>query len=283
MSSALASMWTAAFRALLFSFPVFGSLLVVNEARAQCKTDMECKGSRICQAGECVDPPPVPADPPAAESPVGSVPSPLDTAQTPAPETAEQPVPAPASAPPAAAPQTAGTSPAPPAEPTTAATQSPALAQPAATESRPVNRALLVPGIITAASGYGLAVVGGIVGLAVDGANISETGGSCTDNAELNFIPLIGPALYAANFPDHSVVTYGGSSPTSYDCDSYRSVVVPIAIAVEALQLAGVGLIIGGFVFRKSSRGDTGGGRSLYILPGTTAAPLGLTVGFANL
>ncbi|MBX3213703.1 MAG: hypothetical protein KF850_16815 [Labilithrix sp.] len=69
-----------------------------REARAECTTDIECKGERICVEGVCVDPPatevaPAPpttiVDPPATE--VAPAPPPTMIAEPPAPPSDETP------------------------------------------------------------------------------------------------------------------------------------------------------------------------------------------------
>ncbi|MBX3187303.1 MAG: hypothetical protein KF819_09815 [Labilithrix sp.] len=47
-----------------------------RDARADCKSDAECKGDRICEKGTCVSPPPPAAMPPAAPPPAAPPPPP---------------------------------------------------------------------------------------------------------------------------------------------------------------------------------------------------------------
>lgn len=58
---------------------MLGSTLLAAQAHAQCAKDTDCKGDRVCEQGQCVNPPPVealPPPPPAPEAAAPAVPAP---------------------------------------------------------------------------------------------------------------------------------------------------------------------------------------------------------------
>jgi hypothetical protein len=113
--SFLRSLFTASLLAAL----AFSSRFAHAQAATGCVKDTECKGERICVAGQCVfppspnappAPPPVsPAPPPAAPPPNAAPPEPPAPPAMPPAEPAPLPAPPPAPEPPAPAPPPGGT------------------------------------------------------------------------------------------------------------------------------------------------------------------------------
>ncbi len=225
---------------------------------------------------------PSPPDPPASPTPptVTIVPSPA-----PAPTMTIVPSPAPAPT------MTIVPSPAPaPSAPATSASVAPPEAPVALSNddtlgpSQP-NTTLLVTGGVAAGVGYVVAIFSASLGAAHAGSFNSQYGGSCggVGSPALSFIPIVGPFLTMATYPNHQVASYPPTAiamqmPYVIDCLGGRTAVQALAIGEEALQLAGAGLIGLGLALRSPSQSQRG---SIVLSPGTAATPAGATLRIA--
>ena len=142
-----------------------------------------------------------------------------------------------------------------------------------------VTGPLLTWGIVTLSVGYGIAVIGGGVALGFAASENSDHDTACAPKGGLNFIPLFGPLLFAASYPDHQVVGYTGPTPYLQDCNSGRGIVQGIVATSEILQLGGTGLIATALVMRALTP-DVPIGQSgvLRVFPGAAGVPTGLTL-----
>jgi len=206
---------------------------------AGCTKDTDCKGDRVCDQGECVEPP----RPRAAPVPVHETLSTSDDDTQP-PSVHDE-------------------------------------AEPAPTHSHP-NIALITTGTISLTLGYFIAALSAGVGAAISAGANSSDGASCAGvgGSALAFIPLFGPFLTLANYPDHQVATYKpgsspGSPPEILDCNGMRPAVTALVWSDEILQLGGAGLITLGFVLRSPADSRSG---QIFVSPGTTAGPVGMTL-----
>jgi hypothetical protein len=165
-----------------------------------------------------------------------------------------------------------------------AETQSPAEASAIgqAGQSPPEDRGpagtLLTAGIVSLGVGYGIAFVGGAISTGVAISQTSQYRASCLAAGPLNFIPLAGPWMYAASYPDHQLAGYGAGSAEVLDCNGFRGVNTGIVVTSEILQLGGAALIGASFLFKALTTVPVGTTGSLHLLPGGLATPAGLTI-----
>jgi hypothetical protein len=173
----------------------------------------------------------------------------------------------------------ASTVPAPP-TPAAATVNAPAAATHAIEAPAPRHpiKGLVVGGIVTLAAGYFISLVAGGVALAIDASQTPKYGGSCTAGAPAIFVPLVGPAIFAGEYPKHQLVAYGAGYPEAFDCNGSRSLEEGIVVADEILQLGGAVLLTSGLVFRRSDEPEAPQVGTIAIVPGTAATPLGLSM-----
>ena len=141
---------------------------------------------------------------------------------------------------------------------------------------------LLVAGIVSLAVGYGIALVGGGVATGVGTSQQTQYKGTCLASGPLNFIPLFGPFMYAAAYPNHEVIGYGQGSPESFDCQNSMGVSTAIVATSEVLQLGGAALIASSFIFRALTSVPVGQTGRFTLVPGSLSAPAGLTLEFVG-
>ncbi len=209
-----------------------------RSASAACSKDLDCEGDTICEAGACVA--------------VGAVSEPSTVSP-------------PAAAAPAAS-ECGGC--------TTDAAVASAAAPSVARPSHP-NKPLLVSGIVALSAGYFIALVAGGVATATAGSQTEEDGGSCVDGATVNFLPLIGPWLFAAKYPKHQIVTYKGGHPQLLDCNSSRSLVNGIVVVDEILQLGGAAMLAAGLALRTQPEIEATHVARIEVLPDRPAVRWG--------
>jgi hypothetical protein len=142
-----------------------------------------------------------------------------------------------------------------------------------------VSGTLLTLGIVSLSVGYGVALVGGGITTGIAASETSKYRASCVSSGPLNFIPLIGPWLFAGNYPDHQVVGYGTGTPYLEDCNGSRGLVQGVVATSEVLQLGGTGLIAAAIVMRAMAPDvPVGSAGTLRFIPGAVGAPTGLTL-----
>lgn len=92
----------------------------------------------------------------------------------------------------------------------------------------------------------------------------------------MNVIPLFGPMIGAARWPDFNILSRGGlfGSRGGYDCPQYTGLVYGVEAALALGQWAGAALITAGFVFRETIRVPV----PVRVLPGASNTSAGLTL-----
>jgi hypothetical protein len=144
------------------------------------------------------------------------------------------------------------------------------------------NTVLLLTGGIAAGLGYVVAIFSAGIWAAQAGSFNSQYGGSCggAGTSALSLIPLVGPFLTMARYPNHQVASYPPTAipmqmPYVIDCLGGRTAVQVVAIGEEVLQLGGAGLIGLGLALRSPARPQRGG---IVLSPGIAATPAGATL-----
>lgn len=167
MQTMVRGMWRQRVQAFSVGLTLFGASSLV---RAQCVTDNDCKGDRICEAGQCTAPPPAatPVAAPAAAAPAAA------------------PAPAPAPAVPAAAP---------PAGAPVAAERPYYFEGRAAEQWERQNKPLMVLGIVSTS-------IGGFL-LLLDLLAVGSCSGNCTSDVEDRqvAVAVVGATFAAAGIP----------------------------------------------------------------------------------
>jgi hypothetical protein len=137
---------------------------------------------------------------------------------------------------------------------------------------------LIIAGAITLGVGYLIAIASASVGSAIAASDSSQYGSSCASGAAWSYVPLIGPFITLAGYPDHQIATYK-SGPNVLDCKSSRGAVAALVWTDELLQLGGAAMLTLGIIMKRgSARPDTVGKASLELVPGAPSAPLGMSV-----
>ena len=266
------------------SFLVVALLLGTEVAFAKCDKDTDCKGDRICEAGVCVSPHPAVVEQPSSSLPSASVPAPADSAAAPPDSSA-----APTSTVVETPPTSPGTiNPAPTNTESTVSHPTPPTPPPSrpspvtnSTTTSGPKRLLLVGGIVTLSVGYLIALVSGGVATAVASSQNGTYGASCITGAPLNFIPFVGPWVFAAGYPNHQVVGYGQGRPEVLDCNGSRSFAMTLVAVDEVLQLSGAGMITAGMLMHRETIDRKAIGK-LELVPGTPSTPLGMSLVIRN-
>lgn len=139
----------------------------------------------------------------------------------------------------------------------------------------------MVTGIGALSVGYLIALVSGGVTTAVGASQNGNYGATCLNGAPLNFIPLVGPWLFAAGYPKNQVVGYGQGTPEVLDCNGSRSFAMTLVAVDEILQLSGAAMITAAMLMRHGSDDRAKVGK-LELVPGTASTPFGMSLVVQN-
>lgn len=124
--------------------------------------------------------------------------------------------------------------------------------------------------------GYALALTGGAITLGLGNSDRHDLGVTCFNGTGMNMIPLLGPLLGAARWPNFNISTSGGlyGGNVGLDCRNYTGLVYGLETALALSQWSGAALLAVGFLFRETVRVPV----NLRVLPGAANTTAGLTV-----
>lgn len=128
-------------------------------------------------------------------------------------------------------------------------------------------------GFVTFASGYFLAVLGTSTGLIVGAALEANGNGACADNVAYGYIPIVGPVLIGALWPNYSKYYDSGVSAS---CSGWRAPLLVFGTIDAAMQVGGLVTAIVGFAWEREV--TIGGNTPLHVgvLPKVGGAQTGL-------
>ena len=142
--------------------------------------------------------------------------------------------------------------------------------------ARLANR-LVVGGAVAWTFGYVLSIIGAAAGLGVGASQQDGHGTSCFKGAPYAFIPVVGAAISAAEYPRHTIMGENGF----VGCGEAAPAIAAFAVVDTIVQIGGAGVLIGGLAYGAGASGPapqkTGG---LLVTPGAQGAQAGLTASF---
>lgn len=98
-------------------------------------------------------------------------------------------------------------------------------------------------GIVLLTTMYGLTVIGSGVAYGTGVAGEGEGDPVCTESTAWGFVPLIGPFLLAANYPDHQKLDARGGTAA---CSDYTTAVTAVSVLDGLVQIGGAAMLIAG-------------------------------------
>jgi hypothetical protein len=139
--------------------------------------------------------------------------------------------------------------------------------------ARLANR-LVVGGAVAWTFGYVLSAIGAAAGLGVGASQQQGHGASCFKGAPYAFIPLVGAAISAAEYPRHTIIGENGY----VGCGEAAPGIAAFGVVDTIVQVAGAGVLVGGLVLGSQASAPKSG--ALTLTPGAVGTPSGLTASF---
>jgi len=141
------------------------------------------------------------------------------------------------------------------------------------------RRGLVTAGAVTLGAGYGLALIGAIIGAAVEGRE-SPSRVVCSESAIYGLIPLAGPIVVASQWPNHVKVSIDSPGTSSYDCRDLVAPVVALSVIDTVAQVAGAAMLVTGLVWKKpaEARGNALQRSTILVAPAVSGQFMGITL-----
>jgi hypothetical protein len=134
---------------------------------------------------------------------------------------------------------------------------------------------LVTGGLVAAGVGYGLSALGATAGLAAAASMEADGEGTCADSLGYGYIPVAGPILVGAFWPNHIKHYDSGQSAR---CSDYTTAVSVAVAADAALQIGGLVTALVGLAWERDRSAARTQPLQIGVLPTVGAKHGGLSL-----